>query len=141
MGAWRDYVDRAPDELSTACVVVTAPPEPFVPSHLQGEQVLALAVLYVGDPEEGRPIVQPLKDLRPDLDHVQPMPYTAFQAALDPFAPKGMRSYWRGEYMNGFPDAAIDTFLEHGPALTAAATIRKRPEARLRHLRRRRRQI
>ena len=31
MRAWRDYVDGAPDELSTACVVVTAPPEPFVP--------------------------------------------------------------------------------------------------------------
>jgi FAD/FMN-containing dehydrogenase len=122
MGAWRDYVDGAPDELSTACVLVTAPPEPFVPEHLQGRQALALAVLYVGDPERGRPVVQPLIDLGPDVDLVQPMPYTTFQAALDPFAPKGWRSYWRGEYMLGLPDDAIDTFLEHGPALTAAAT-------------------
>jgi len=36
--------------------------------------------------------VQPRKDLRPDLDHIGPMPYTAFQAARDPTAPPGRRS-------------------------------------------------
>jgi FAD/FMN-containing dehydrogenase len=118
---WRDYVDEAPNELSTACVIVTAPPEPFVPDHLKGRQALGMAVLYVGDPEEGTSVVQPLKDLQPDLDHIEPMPYTAFQAVFDPFAPKGMRSYWRGEYMSGLSDEGIDRFLEHAPALTAAA--------------------
>jgi hypothetical protein len=80
-----------------------------------------MAVLYVGAPEEGEEVVQPLKELRPDLDHIQPMPYTDFQAMLDPFAPQGVRSYWRGAYMSGLPDEAIDTFLQHAPALTAAA--------------------
>jgi FAD/FMN-containing dehydrogenase len=56
--AWRDYVDGAPDELSTACAILTAPPV---------------------------------------VDLIQPMPYTAFQALLDTTAPKGHRSYWRGE--------------------------------------------
>jgi FAD/FMN-containing dehydrogenase len=118
---WRDYVDEAPDELSSACVVVTAPPEEFVPEHLRGRTALGMAVLYVGDVEEGAPVVQPLKDLGPDLDHIEPMPYTAFQAALDPLAPKGFRSYWRGEYMGALPDEAIETFLEHGTTLTEAA--------------------
>jgi hypothetical protein len=92
-----------------------------VPDHLKGRQALGMAVLYVGDPEEGTSVVQPLKDLQPDLDHIEPMPYTAFQAVFDPFAPKGMRSYWRGEYMSGLSDEGIDRFLEHAPALTAAA--------------------
>jgi FAD/FMN-containing dehydrogenase len=121
MRAWRDYADEAPDELSTACIVVTAPPEPFVPDYMQGKPALGIAVMYVGDPEEGMTVVRPLRDLGPAVDHVQPMPYTAFQAALDPLAPHGMRSYWRGEYMSHLPDAAIDTFLEHAPTLTAAA--------------------
>jgi FAD/FMN-containing dehydrogenase len=119
--AWRDYVDTAPDELSTACVVITAPPEPFVPEHLRGRTALGMAVLYVGDPDEGAAVVQPLRDLKPDLDHVQPMPYTAFQAALDPTAPPEMRSYWRGEYMNELSDGAIETFLEHAGSLAEAA--------------------
>jgi FAD/FMN-containing dehydrogenase len=65
-------------------------------------------------------VVQPLKDLLPDADLIGPMPYTAFQAALDGFAPKGMRSYWRGEYMSALTDEALDTFLEHAPGLTEA---------------------
>jgi hypothetical protein len=55
--------------------------------------------------------VQPIRDLGPALDHIAPMPYTAFQAALDPTAPPGLRSYWRGEYLRELSDAAIDAFL------------------------------
>ena len=118
---WRDYVDGAPDELSTACVIVTAPPEEFVPDHLKGQTAVGIAVLYVGDPEEGAGVIQPLKDLMPEVDLIQPMPYTAFQAILDPLAPAGWRSYWRGEYMSSLTDEAIDTFVEHAPTLAAAA--------------------
>jgi FAD/FMN-containing dehydrogenase len=118
--AWRDWADAAPDELSTACVVVIAPPEPFVPAELQGKPVLAIPVLYVGDPDRATEVVRPLKELGPAVDHVAPMPYTDFQAALDPLAPWGQRVYCRGEYMPEFSDAAIDTFLAHGVDLTTA---------------------
>jgi FAD/FMN-containing dehydrogenase len=121
LSGWRDYVDRAPDELSTACVVLTAPPEEFVPDHLKGKTALGMAAMYVGDPERGAAIVQPLKDLGPEVDLIQPMPYTAFQAILDPSAPPGKRSYWRGEYMNGLGDEAIETFVTHAPRVTGAA--------------------
>ena len=121
MRAWRDYADAAPDEISTACVVVTAPPEDFVPDHLRGRPALGIAVLYVGQAEDGDEAVRPLKDLRADLDHIAPMPYTAFQAALDPTAPPGWRSYWRGEYLHRLGDEAIDTFLHNGTILVESA--------------------
>ena len=110
---WRDYVAGAPDELSTGCVVITAPPEEFVPEHLRGNPVVAMPAMYVGDPDEGASVVQPLKDLGPDLDVIGPMPYTEFQAILDPGNQPGFRNYWRGEYLAGLPDAAIDTFIGH----------------------------
>ena len=119
--AWRDYVDDAPDELSTACVTLTAPPEEFVPDHLKGQGALGMAAMYVGDPEEGAGAVQPLKDLGPEVDLIQPMPYTAFQAILDPSAPKGLRNYWRGEYLAGLGDDAIETYMRHAPEVRAAA--------------------
>ncbi|MGW0614989.1 FAD-binding oxidoreductase [Streptomyces sp. NPDC002788] len=115
---WRDRVDAAPDELSSACVLIIAPPEPFVPEDLWGKPVLGMAAMYVGDADRGADVVQPLKDLRPVMDHIRPMPYTAFQSALDPLAPPGFRSYWRGEYMRELGDDAIDTFLAHGVDLT-----------------------
>jgi FAD/FMN-containing dehydrogenase len=115
---WRDCADVAPDELSTALVVLIAPPEPFVPEELHGKPVLGMAALYVGDPDQGADVVQPLRGLGPVVDHIDQMPYTAFQAALDPLAPWGVRSYWRGEYMRELSDAAIDTFIAHAVELT-----------------------
>jgi len=118
--AWRDFADAAPDELSTACVLITAPPEEFVPDELKGRTALGVAVLYAGDPAAGVPLIEPLRALGPEVDLIQPMPYTAFQGMLDPSAPPGKRSYWRGEYLRDLPDAALGTFFEHGAALTAA---------------------
>jgi FAD/FMN-containing dehydrogenase len=118
--AWRDYADTAPDELSTACAILTAPPAPFVPAALQGRPAFGMVGMYVGDPEAGARVLQPLKDLAPAVDLIQPLPYTAFQAMMDATAPKGFRSYWRGEYLQAFPDEAIDTFVRHGTDLAEA---------------------
>jgi FAD/FMN-containing dehydrogenase len=71
---WRDWADAAPDEVSTGCVVIIAPPEPFVPAELRGQPVLGVPVLYAGDPEDGADAVQPLRDLGPAVDHIGPMP-------------------------------------------------------------------
>jgi FAD/FMN-containing dehydrogenase len=70
--------------------------------------------------EAGERAVQPIKDLAPEVDLIQPMPYTAFQAIVDGTAPPGMRSYWRGEYMPELSDDAIEVFADHAPALVAA---------------------
>ncbi len=78
--------------------------------------------MYVGDPEAGVEVVQPLKDLAPEVDLIQPVPYTAFQANIDPAFPHGFRSYWRGEYMNSLSDDAISAFTENAPEVPAAAT-------------------
>jgi len=121
MRAWRDYVDGAPDELSTGCAIITAPPEPFVPDHLKGQVAFGIVGMYVGDPEAGAKAMQPLKNLGPEVDMIQPMPYTVFEGMLDGAVPKGQRSYWRGEYLTGLSDETIDTFLQHAPALAGAA--------------------
>jgi FAD/FMN-containing dehydrogenase len=110
--SWRDTVDNAPDEVSTAVAILTGPPEDFVPEHLRGQPVIGLVGMYVGDPDEGAAALQPLKDLGPDLDLIGPMPYTEFQAILDPGNQPGFRNYWRGEYLTGLGDEAIDTYVE-----------------------------
>jgi FAD/FMN-containing dehydrogenase len=115
---WRDWADAAPDELSTGCAVILAPPEEFVPPELRGQPVLGIPVLYVGDPEAGAAAVQPLRDLGPAVDHIGPMPYTAFQAVLDPLAPWDLGGFYaRGEYLPELSDAAIDVFLAHAADL------------------------
>jgi FAD binding domain/Berberine and berberine like len=114
MRAWRDHIENAPEELCSGTATLLAPPEPFVPEELHGRPVFGTPVIYAGDLEEGAEFVQPLKDLDPAVDLVEPMPYTAFQAMLDPFAPPGWLNYHRGEHLSGLPDEAIDVYLEHG---------------------------
>jgi FAD/FMN-containing dehydrogenase len=117
---WREWSDAVPDEVATACAVVTAPPEPFVPLELHGKPVLGVILLYVGDPAAGAGAAQAIKDLGPAVDLIGPMPYTAFQASLDGFAPYGgARFYARGEYLPALSDGAIAEFLAHAPDLAA----------------------
>jgi FAD/FMN-containing dehydrogenase len=112
--AWRDYVEQAPEELSTATAIFMAPPEPFVPDELQGSPVLGMLVMYIGDPDDGADVVRPLKELGPPaVDMIEPIPYTAFQEILDPTAPWGTQVYNSGEHLRELSDEAIETFVEH----------------------------
>ena len=77
--------------------------------------------MFVGDPAEGARVMRPIRDLGPAVDLIQPMPYTVFQSMIDAAAPKGLRNYWRGEYLASLTDGAIDAFVRHGPRSRAAA--------------------
>jgi FAD/FMN-containing dehydrogenase len=114
--AYRDYVAEGPDELATAFAFFPAPPEPFIPEKLQGKTVLGMIAFHCGDVEEGERVLRPLKELGPPaVDLVGPMPYTEFQALLDPQAPRGWRWYNAGEHLSGLTDQAIDVVVGHAP--------------------------
>jgi FAD/FMN-containing dehydrogenase len=114
--AYRDYVADAPDELATALAFFSAPPEPFIPERLHGKTVLAIPVCHCGDLADGERVVRPLKEIgSPVADLVGPMPYTAFQALLDPTAPRGWHWYNTGEHLDDLSADAIDVLVEHAP--------------------------
>ena len=52
--AYRDFAFTAPDELGSGLVFITGPPEEFVPTHLQGATVAAIALLWAGEIADGR---------------------------------------------------------------------------------------
>jgi FAD/FMN-containing dehydrogenase len=62
---YRDYVETAPEELATGTAILQAPPAPFIPEHLHGKSVLGISASYVGDADEGREVMAPLKELGP----------------------------------------------------------------------------
>lgn len=113
---WRDWVESAPEEVGTGLGILLAPPEPFVPPEVQGTPVMGILVMYAGDPDEGEEVLRPLKTEigPPAVDLIDRIPYTAFQAIVDPFSPKGWLNYHRGEHLASLPDEAIDTYVEHG---------------------------
>ncbi|MGH9160698.1 MAG: FAD-binding oxidoreductase, partial [Vicinamibacteraceae bacterium] len=57
---YRAFVETAPEELNAWVVLRKAPPLPFLAEAVHGQEVLALAVFYVGDLAEGEKRIQPL---------------------------------------------------------------------------------
>jgi FAD/FMN-containing dehydrogenase len=120
---YRDFMETAPDELGGGCAFVTAPPEPFVPEPVQGTQVLAVIVCYVGSIEDGEEAIRPLREtLPPALDMLQPMPYTVLQTLTDAGNPPGMQNYWKAGFLAEFPDEAVDAFVEYARKVTSPLT-------------------
>ncbi len=110
---YRDMAYTAPDEFGSGLVFLTGPPEEFVPPHLQGQTIAAVAFLWSGDNiSDGMDVVAPLKALQPDADLSGPMPYADFNRMIDD--PPGLGNYWTADYHDEFPDEALDTFVKYG---------------------------
>jgi FAD/FMN-containing dehydrogenase len=110
----RDWMDDAPEELTTFPVLVTAPPSPPFPPALHGQPILAVGVAYAGPLDEGMRVLEPLKRFaRPSLDLAAPMPYLRLQTMLDAGAPHGLHNYNRAEWLDELTDAAIDVVVGH----------------------------
>ena len=114
---YRDFVQAGlPDELIVYAASISTP---------DGMPVIALLPAYCGDDlAEGERLLQPLRAFgSPIADLVQPMPYVAMQSMLDPAAPFGLRSYWKGTFLRELPDAAIDTFVDFAERCTSPRTF------------------
>ena len=109
---FRTWAQGSPVDLGTGLVVLTAPPEEFIPEPLHGEQIVGLAVLWTGGDLDGQDVVATMRDLKPELDLVGPMPYADFNSMLDD--PPGMRHYWSAEYHDDLDDDSLAVFLDYG---------------------------
>jgi FAD/FMN-containing dehydrogenase len=110
MHTYRDVAEGASEKLGTAGVYLTAPPEDFVPEHLQGQRAVAVAWSWFGSEADGDELIAPLRALRPEVDLVGPMPYADFQCMIDD--PPGNRNYWSAEYLDNLNDDAIAAFVK-----------------------------
>lgn len=123
--AARAYAESAPDEVIMGFATLLAPPEPFVPPELVGKPVFGIVGGYAGDVAAGEEELSGLRRLVGDvggMDLMQPMPYTAFQAMLDPFSPPGWQNYHRGFHISGLTDEVIDSYLEVGRTIHSPMT-------------------
>ena len=114
---YRDFVQSGlPDELIVYASAITTP---------DGAPVIALIPAYCGDDlDEGERILKPLREFGPPVaDLVNRMPYVAMQQMIDPAAPFGMRSYWKGGFLRELPDEAIDTFVHFAETCTSPRTF------------------
>ena len=60
---WRELTASMPDELTSAVVLATAPPVPFLPESVHGTPVVAIGAMYCGPLGSGEDVVRPLRTL------------------------------------------------------------------------------
>jgi FAD/FMN-containing dehydrogenase len=110
---WRDFLPTTPEEFVCWFVMRKAPPLPFLPAEWHGKEILALAVCWSGDLDEGARVAAPLRKTgRPIADVVAPHPFTAWQQVLDPLLAPGMRNYWKTHDFREASDGLIDVLID-----------------------------
>jgi FAD/FMN-containing dehydrogenase len=106
---YRELLAKAPEELTVWTVLRQAPPLPFLPERVHGQGIIALALLYAGEPKQGEPLIAPLRRVgTPVGEHVGVQPYVAWQQAFDPLLTTGARNYWKSHNFTTLPDGLFD---------------------------------
>jgi FAD/FMN-containing dehydrogenase len=115
---FRAAAASAPDELSMAVNLTTAPPLPFLPEEVHGKPIIAVLGVWSGHPEDGDAATRPFRELAPAVtDLFGPMPYIGMQTLLDPLYPRGMWNYFRSAFFSDLDDATT------GALISAYSTV------------------
>ncbi len=109
----REYVRTLPDEMTVWLVVRYAPPLPFIPEEYHGKLVILVPFVWIGEPEEGEKLMQPIRDFGKTLGDGSAMhPWTAWQSAFDGLVSHGARNYWKSHQLTDLTDGCIEVLEE-----------------------------
>jgi len=110
---WRDFMPQAPDNLKWSFSLRLAPDTENVPVNIRGQQVASEAVLWIGDPETGRPNVDhALSVCTPVAVTKDIFPFVDLQSMADWEFPIGHRYYTKSGYMKSLDDQAIAIMID-----------------------------
>ena len=126
---YRDYIKDAPEQMGVFPAFQIAPPLPFIPEDRHGDLFVAMVACWAGDPADGEQQFKAFHDVAEvKAEHVGPVPYPAINAAFDDLFPKGIRQYWKGNFVKELSDEAIAAHVEHGAKTpTASSTMHLYP--------------
>jgi FAD/FMN-containing dehydrogenase len=117
--AWRDWTETAPDEVTSMARMIQFPPFPDVPEPLRGRHMMVISAAFLGSAEAGAELLQPLRDLAPEMDMFGPMPQEGLMRLHgDPEAPSAFAS--DHALIDELPDEAIDALVDKAGAGTGS---------------------
>jgi hypothetical protein len=113
MATYRDFLTNAPEELGFFVGLKTVPSMDPFPREAWGKRACALISCFNGSEEDGKNALAPLlgKLPSPYFNWMSTMPFPAMQGLFDPFFPKGLQWYWKGDFVTDLPDEAIEVYI------------------------------
>ena len=122
---YRDWVQEAPDGLTTAVNLAIAAPAPMLPEEIHGRRMAIVSGCYAGDLDDGVKAFRRLKEFgTPIADLIGPMRYTRMQSLVDTEWTAGSHNYFKSCSLPGLDDRAIEALLRaHEQMASAEARI------------------
>jgi FAD/FMN-containing dehydrogenase len=110
LNAWHAWTGTVPDEVTSLGRILRLPSVPEVPEPLRGRAFALVEAAYLGDRLTGAELIQPLRQLGPELDTFAAIPAPALsQLHMDPDQPAPGQG--DGAFLADFPAAAIDALI------------------------------
>lgn len=113
MKFWIEFTRDLPDEITSDCIHWCIPDHEAFPEELHGKPVTVVAGMFYGDPEEGKKVLQPLREIsEPLLDMSGVYPYAQVNQMFDPFLEKyTLYSYWKSVYIEDIPEDLLNKII------------------------------
>ena len=115
MRAFRAFLPETPEDLGSFVGLKTVPSMDPFPRDYWGRRACAVISSYNGPAAEGERLMARLLEVVPPpiFNWMGAMPFPSIQALFDPFFPKGLQWYWKGDFVNALSDEAIDVHIAH----------------------------
>ena len=109
--AWREWIETVPVECESLGRMLQLPDAPFLPDHLRGRSFVLVEAAFIGTKSDGAALVQPLRDLGPEMDTIAMMPTSELSVVnMDPDFPLPYAG--DGILLSDLTPAAIDRMVE-----------------------------
>lgn len=116
--------EAAPDELTTICNVMVAPPMPLVPAEHHGRLIMLVLLAYTGPVDAGERVIAPFRALAtPLVDSVQPMRYPALYEMVEGGPESVAQEQARSMFVDHLDDRRAEAILEHLRTSTAPMAV------------------
>jgi FAD/FMN-containing dehydrogenase len=115
---WRDFILKAPEDISGWFGFATVPPVPMFPAEHHLKKVCLATWCYTGDLAKAEDAFRPIRQFSPPLmDFCGEVPFPALQSLFDGLYPPGLQWYWKADFFRELGDQAIDLHLKYAERL------------------------
>jgi FAD/FMN-containing dehydrogenase len=106
LATWRRWVDTAPVECESIGRMLQLPDLPFLPEQVRGRSFVMVEAAFLGSASDAATLLQPLRDLGPEMDTIAPMPTSELSVVnMDPDFPLPYAG--EGMLLTDLPEAAV----------------------------------
>jgi len=124
---YRDFVTKAPEVFYIFLGLQSVPGgDPFPREHWN-KKMCVLLVAHNGEGAEQAVNAIRAELPKPMIDWAGPIPYTALQSLFDALYPAGQQWYWKGDFVQALPDAAIAVHLKYAAMASPGSAMHLYP--------------